>query len=504
MALNPVERCLVDLAGRWQVFRDDTSKRLLIWQVADNAFRLLQCFFEVQKHDTEYSTADLFIVFDAPFDNSIQYARSLKEALAGQYDASREDLIQQGVEPAWQYAPESFPDTATGFVRSVLSMLTAHRTTLNGLAIVLMPQHVADDEAFVAWLRRALDSGMPDQLRIVVPESTESPRLSALIAARHLQVAIDAPPIDGLATAQQTFAQEATVGPAGVFRNHLIGLAALAEKGSADQVNTKAQDAIAFARQQQWPDQEAVVLMLVAGAFLKEKRFGEATQSYRNARQAATQADAGGHPAAQQLILQTWFGEAGAYLAAGDDLQAADCYDEAGRVAQQISNAILAIEAFRMGAFCYARLDDRDAALERSDIALILGGRLEPDERQMTTLPIAAVDVLRVVEPKRVKRMEALKQRQEAQIGAARASAEQRIAVLEHNGDAQRLRVIEDRLAHETAQARQEAAQSLNKLVGAGNEQFRALFARARDLLGEQWPLLDPMAMPQAAQERGA
>ena len=61
----------------------------------------------------------------------------------------------------------------------------------------------------------------------------------------------------------------------------------LIEKGSADQVKAKAQDALAFARTQQWADQEVAVTMLLAGAFLKEKRFDEAIQAYRSARQAA-------------------------------------------------------------------------------------------------------------------------------------------------------------------------------------------------------------------------
>src|SRR5262245_41279543 len=106
MPLNPVERRLVELRGYWEAFVAQPSKRLLIWQTPDSAMRMLQCFFEVQKYETEYTTGDFFIVFDAPFDNSVQYSRTLKESLAGRYEASREELEAQGITPNWAFAAE--------------------------------------------------------------------------------------------------------------------------------------------------------------------------------------------------------------------------------------------------------------------------------------------------------------------------------------------------------------------------------------------------------------
>ena len=194
---------------------------------------------------------------------------------------------------------------------------------------------------------------------------------------------------------QETFAQEAAAGPAGVFRNYLMGLVTLVEKGSADQVKAKAIDAFAFAHQQGWADQEVVVRMLYAGALLKEKRCDEAVKIYGGARESAAAAAAEGHPAGRQLVLQTWFGEAGAHLAAGDVDQAAACYDQAAIVAKEIPNVILTIEAYRMGMFCHARLSQRDRAIERGVSALQEADLLKPEARVMTTLPIAAIDLLR-------------------------------------------------------------------------------------------------------------
>ena len=61
MSLNPVERRLLQLREHWEAFCADRSKRLLVWQVPDNAVRMTQCFFEAQKHESAYSAAALFI-----------------------------------------------------------------------------------------------------------------------------------------------------------------------------------------------------------------------------------------------------------------------------------------------------------------------------------------------------------------------------------------------------------------------------------------------------------
>lgn len=499
MGLNPVERRLVDLCDRWERFRADAAKRLLVWQVPDNAARLLQCFFEVQKHETTYATGDLFIVFGAPFDHSIQYSRSLKEALAGQYDASRDDLEREGVAPDWRFVPDEFPDSASGFVRSLRSFGSRHHQIIGHLVAVLTPSRITDEGAFVGWLARALGAGIPERLRLVVIDSLETPRLQRLIGPGQPLVCVDAPPVDALTTAQETFAQEGGIGPAAVFRNFLIGLVTLIEKGSADQAKVKAADALAFARKARWADQEVVIAMLMGGALLKEKRFGEAVDTYRSARQSACQAAAEGHPAGRQLVLQTFFGEAAAHLAAGDAARAAECYDQAAVVAQQIPNLILAIEALRMGAFCHARIDRRDAAIERGSDALLIGERLKPEARPMTTLPLAAIDLLRVVEPERVKLMEHIKQRLAARTDQSRETVERRALELEQVNDARRFRAVEESFAQDAARAEQDAARQIDRVATAGGTQFRQIFARARALLGEQWPLANLAAVPGAA-----
>jgi len=506
MALNPVERRLLNLCERWSRFTADPSKRLLVWQVRDNAARMVDCFFEVQKHETEYTTRDLFVVFDAPFENSVQYSRALKEALAGQYEASREDLEKEGIAADWSFTAEQLPHSAAGFVDSLRSFGSRHHTSIGYLVAVLAPTHVAPEsyDSFSDWLARALQGGVPERLRLAVVDTLEAPRLQKLLASNDPLVHVDAPDIDGLQTAQETFAQEPAIGPAGTFRNLLMGLMTLVDRAPADQVKARAVDATAFARNQGWADQEVVIAVLVSGALLKEQRFAEALEVNAHARETALNAAAAGHPAGRQLLLQTWFGEAGTHFAAGNVVSAADAYQEAAVLAQSVPNLVLAVEALRMDAFCRARTGNVEAAVRTGQEALNVGARLKPDARAMTTLPIAALDLLRVIDSERVGRMEDIKSRLGARELEAQKTAERRAAELEGTADVEAFRQIESALTEQLAAAHQDAEREVQGVLTGADARFAEAFSGGQQLLGRQWPLTNlpavplPVAVPQA------
>jgi len=497
MALNPVEKRLAELQQCWEEFLADPQKRLLLWQAPDNAGRLLDCFFEVQRHPAPYTSGDTFIVFDAAFEHSIAYSRALKQALAGQYAASHAELQRAGQRPDWFFDPEAQPDTASAFVQA-LGSLAGHHPVFGQLVAVLRPARVDEDAAWAAWVARALQAGVPAGVRLLVPDFDATPRLAALARAGHPQVLVQAPPLEAWSAAQETFAQEPAVGPAGVFRSLLAGLFALAENGTADQVLLKARDALAFAQQQGWADQQVAVRLLAAGAMLKAQRFDAALSHYRHARNAAAATHAAGHPVGGQLVLQTWFGEAAAHLAAGQPQQAVPCYHEAAQLAAALPNLLMRIEALRMGSFCQARNGDTDAALALGREALALGEGLKPEGRAMTTLPWLGVELLRLIEPQRTARIEALKHRLEREQAQRCAGMEQQAAALEAGGDAAALKQLEDRHAEHTQQALQQAQQQAEREAAGGGADFLAMFGHARRLLGPDWPLAMPGAIGKA------
>ena len=499
MALNPVEQRLVELHGLWQDFLANAERRLLLWQVADNARRVVHGFFEAQRHDAPpeaaYVGTDTFIVFDAPFENSIQYARALKAALIGEYEASRGSLAAEGMTPDWPFHADQVPDSAGGWIQG-LNALADHHPELGHLVAVLMPATVADEparQAWQAWLWRALRAGPAQRVRLVVLDSPNTPALGSLAA--DARVHVQAVPVDAWDLARDTFAREAAPGAAGVFRALLAGLFGLVDKGSADQVAAKAGDALALARRQGWADQEVVVRMLTAGAMLKDQRFDEAVSHYRHARTAAEQVAAGGHPAGRQLVLQTWFGEAGAELAAGRLVQAGQCYAQAEWVAKDLGHPVLWIETLRMQVHCHARHGEPGIAMACGLQGLQVGARLKPSSRPMTSLPLLALDLLQLVGAEQAGRMQAVRHRLEQDLAQLQLDTEQRAAVLEDHADAApALQALEQQQAGRAQDLVQHAVLEVEALAApatgrADDERLATVYAQARALLGPGWPL---------------
>ncbi|AKJ29570.1 hypothetical protein [Caldimonas brevitalea] len=498
MALNPVERKLVELLQLWESFRAEPGKRLLLWQAPDNGKRLIECFCEVQRHASPYASGDTFIVFDAAFEQSIGYSRALKQALAGHYAASHEDLEREGLKADWRFEPEEQPDTASAFVQG-LAALATHHPALGHLVAVLLPSAVANDEAWAAWVARVLEAAGPAKaVRLLVPDFSQAPRLTALAEAQHPLVQVQQPPLDAWSIAQETFAQEPAVGAPGVFRSLLTALFALAEKGTADQVLLKARDALAFAHKQGWADQEVAVRLVTAGAMLKDQRFDAALNHYQHARTSAEAARAAQHPAGGQLVLQTWFGEAAAHLAAGQPEHAAPCYREAAQLAAALPNPPMLIEALRMASFCHARAGEPEDALALGRQALAVGERLKPEARPMTTLPLLGFELLKLVEPERAAEIEAVKHGLDREQAQHYVNTEERAAALETAGDPVALKQLERQHAEQEGLLVQQARQRADEVAADGTPAFMALFVQARTLLGADWPLVLPGAIAKA------
>jgi tetratricopeptide (TPR) repeat protein len=506
MELNAVERRLVDVQHHWQDFLADENKRLLLWQIPDGANRLLEAFFEAQQHDgvqdKPYGCAETFVVFDTPFDNSVSYSRALKQALAGQYDASQEALAEVGREADWQFQAESLPDSAAGFVEGLNSLARHHRDVLGLLVAVILPSSVTAEPAWVDWLGRALDAAPDEGVRLIALDSLEHPRCSPLADSNQPQLRAEPLPIDAIELAAETFAQEPAVGAPGVFRNLLTGLLGLVEKGSPEQVMIKANDAIEFARKQEWLDQEVVVRMMAAGSMLKARRFDEAVTHFRHARACAEKVTASGHPAGRDLELQSWFGEASAHYAAKDLPQAIRCYQEAEPVAEAIPKPVLWIECLRMAAFCQRQNDDDEEAAASCERALQVGERMQPDARVLTTLPLVALEHLRLIDDKRTGQLEAIKQSLERGLAQAHQALEQAAARLEGSATSgDELNAMEQAMNDKTERLEQAAASEIDTLAATGSTAYREAFEHLRQLLWPEWPLNAPA---QEAQEEPA
>jgi hypothetical protein len=496
MAMNPVEQRVLQMCQAWAAFRDDPAARVLVWRIQEDALRMVDVFIEMQKHQTELTTGDTFILFKTPYAHGLQYSRALKESLVGQFEATKDSLAAQGLPVDWAFNPATTLDAPAGVAQGLLSFGSKYHQALGHLTPVFMPLNVNNAVAWEQWLQGLLAMNMPERMRMLVIEVAEYPKLQTLLARPDPRVVLQDLNLDMGVLAQETFAQEPPKGPAGVFRNLLMGVVTLTEKGKADQVKAKAADALAFTRQQKWPDQEVAVRVLVAGSLLKESRHAEAIKVYEAARQAADVCVQSQHPAGHKLVLQTWFGQAGAELARGDERAAAASYDEAAVVAQRDNNPILTIEGFRMAGFCLARCGEREAALERGQCAANIAQALPPEGRALTTIGTCLVDMMRVLDAPRVEQLQRAKLHLKQRMEQVRQRTEQRGAELAAQAHPDALSVVDKEQAQQTQQAQAETRDMLQRTLAGASPEFTAWVHQGDALLGADWLLLNDLALP--------
>jgi hypothetical protein len=122
----------------------------------------------------------------------------------------------------------------------------------------------------------------------------------------------------------------------------------------------------------------------------------------------------------------------------------------------------------------------------------------------MTTLPLAALDLLRMLDPERVGAIEGIKHRAILREVRVRATLEEEATWLEGVQDPTRFDPIEARAERELEAAAHDAECELQSIVQAGDERFREAFARGRARLGVEWPLASVIAASAAAPAQAA
>lgn len=500
MSKSPVEKRLEQLRDLWLDASEDPALRLAVWRAPDNAKRMLSAFFEAQQHPGEWNTPDAFLRLDVPFETSWGYSRGLKQTLAAGFEENRDALKDQGIEPDWSPTAHEHPDTAAGFMALLSSFAEHYRAHWRHVVVVLEPQRVTSLEAFESWLDAALtapDAREPQaRVRIAMTDTREHPGWQAL-ADRHKgrSQVIDAP-VDMFDIARATAAQSGGSGPQVAHRLALTDVMTSLEKGSAAQTAQRADKAMTLCEAQQWHDQQLVLHMATAGAHLKEKQHGEAIKRYRLARECAARAQAAGHPAGDTLLLQTWFGEAGAWLAAGQNAQAAQAYKQGSEVARRIPNVLFVIEGLRMAAYCHAKDGKRQMALDHGLQAIGEAKPLSPDERATTTFPLLLQDLLRLQDASLADKLERAAARYQESVADTHQDMETRASRLGPNPPSNELTKLDLLLEAKLESVFAKLCDEREALIARGDVFFRKVVAVGRDFLHPGWNGLPDVKHP--------
>lgn len=484
-AKNPSEKVMSELELSWLDASEKAEQtRLFIWRVPAGGETLLDGFIALQQHPEGRSLPDLLLGLQTPFDTGYGYSDALGREFVEHYEATPDAA-------AWD-VERFLPTYSPAQLRLLLQdFATRFSDDLRYLVLVLKPSAVSDEKALSRWLNGWLAQG-ESAVKLLLIDTLEQPLWQPLYEAHPRAVQLIVDDVDSMKVMNQTARGQSDPNPdRQLFRRYLADAMLLLEKGSAAQVAARGGMALGVAQRCGWVDQQAMIHNLIAGGWLKGNDHQRAVDHYRQA-----QTVSGGivDPALRgQLRTQSTFGEAGAWFARKEYLQAAKGYRRAASDAQAIPHPVFAVEGWRMSGFCLNLEGHRAKAMEEYAHAIHAAEPIPREERGQTTLPLVFQDLLRIHDKRRTEALEACAARWQNEKQRLIHQAEARLPaqpVVEQVKRTDRLLQLQLEAAFVLIREERE------KLIRGGDESFRRVIRLARQTLHPHWNGLPEIAHP--------
>ncbi len=393
---NAIEKRIDELTDIWNEFAQNSETLGLRWLLAADEARMIDLFLEMQNEEIS-DIPDLFIRFEAPFENPVHYGFILRQALCDQYEESQEDMDQEGLATDWT-CPLPQPGDLSTFINSCRSFGEHYSELMENLVVVLTPEKVADVRAWEQWLLDLVTAELPPNLKIMVVDSLDSPALERLAQEAPDLVQSVAPALDMPGAMEELVRDVPGHGPGHTFRRLFVGLTNAAGTGDLKKSQKIADSALSIAAKENWPQMQVVILMALGGAFTGAGKFDDALANYKKSEQIAADANQAGDPAAPKLMLQSKMAQASALIGQSRYADAAAIYESAAALAENQQDHFMILENWRMAAYCHEESEEMDRSWDTGRLAIQATEKMDDDLRVNSTLPYVGQGLLRIAE----------------------------------------------------------------------------------------------------------
>jgi hypothetical protein len=394
---NAVEKRLDLLHDQWTEFAQLPEARLLRWVVEPDEVRMVEAFLEKEGDERIGECPDLFLLFEEPFEDPARYGAVLREALLAMVEESRAGL-EAGEGPSPGTCPpakagadvESFLE-ACGWLRGHYERLCEH------LAVVLMPSQVVEVQAWLTWLRTAVEKAESPQVRLVVLDDARTLTLEPLAEVLPEKV-VTIPAKLNMPGALEELSRDAgnLDSPGGRFRELLVRMSNAATKGAVSKVEILGAQAVAVAAEQGWFSLVVTAHFVMGGTLLGVKQPREALGHYEKAEAAAAEAEGRGEAQGAELRLKSRLARGTALVSAQEYAPAATLYEETAPLAHKLGDARMELECWRMASWCCEMSKDVEKAWAHGQRAWAVGQALDEATRKTSTLPYVAEALVRL------------------------------------------------------------------------------------------------------------
>lgn len=404
---NAIQQEIEKLEQQWQDFID-TDLPILHWYFSPDSIQLAQTFIKI-KEQLDEKNPELFIRLHSEFNNTddfggdlaIEMNQAIEAGIADAMQLEKEENIS--AEPGFQWQAPDLRLCQTGFHRFFRSCKNAVDTFgdfVHNITLVVTPTAVAKPEEYLDWWAQCCSINArfkwPANLRLIVLDTDPDSKLAQLARdnPQHIH-SINA--TANLPQAIQALLKGADDGStAARFRQCNVDLQAAVGKQDRPAIETYSAAAIAIAKQENWLDLWAVVLLTRAAGYLTMQLFEPALSDYREAQTIAQQGVQAQVPGCDKLHVQARVCEGTCLFSANRFNEAAPAYDQAAQIAEQQDDFFMSLEAWRMASFCMERAKNNPQAWEFGKKALTIGRKMAREQRIQSTMPFLGQALLRI------------------------------------------------------------------------------------------------------------
>jgi tetratricopeptide (TPR) repeat protein len=386
---NSVERRFLQAHEDWMRFAGKKEARLLYWQADDDDQQMVDLYLQMRQE------ADCAVIrFMHPFTDA-PYLAQAAQALIAYYQERQAASLQQGIVADWSPPALSGRSDARDLFSVASSLMRHHPDIFPGLVFILQPAQIAHAQQFEKTLEQLLEDPFwttpeGERIRVIVPQKPHLPPLNPLQQRHPKRMSTLFGRYQMRQLPGEVVAESGERGPSGEFRRLFVMLGDTLRNDDFARLVTIKQEMLAITHAQQWFDQATVVFLTTGVAYLKVGKTKQALEEYQQAVRMAGQAERAGHPAGRKLVVNALFGEASVWLSKKAWLEAAACYRLAGEQAQAGGDGILAVEGWRMQAWCLDKAGQYPEALDAAMTGLDAGMLIEPEIRAHCGLNLLA------------------------------------------------------------------------------------------------------------------
>lgn len=388
---NAITLRLEKLANQWDDFCAQPAP-LLRWLFLPDEQSLFQTFVEIESGEGAQAE-DAWVALHTRFENEYTHGYTLARELARFMDTAE---LEEG-EKRW-VCPEAQREEndCTYLVRCCRSFYEFHQDGFDHFGVILSPSGCANVKNYQRWMLRLVQEPVIAEVRFIAPDNARQPSYDALaLQATPQKVVSIYAHLDIPGALAELSAPPDNPEPGDLFRQHFVATQSAVGKSDMVAAEQSADQGFAIAKEQNWPQLEAPLYMLLAAGFIGLKQSDAALEKYKLAQTSADKATEQNDPAGPKLKMHALLGECSVHVQERDYETAAPLYAQAALIASEQKDEPMALECHRMAAFCFSKESQWENAWMHGHKSLEIAEALGPEKVVNTAFPYAAKDLLR-------------------------------------------------------------------------------------------------------------